>query len=280
MPQKTIEVFHQTYPYLICIDSDGTAMDTMNIKHFKCFGPCFVEEFGLEAHKEEALKRWNQINLYEKSRGQLRYVTLLKILKEYQGKYLDIKDLSCLDDWVNKSGELSTKSLKEAITKTNSDVLKKTLEWSEKTNEAIKKLTFADKKPFKGVKEAFQAMRGKGDVAAVSGAGAKALEEEWDYYGLSELADVLASQEDGTKGAIIGKLLPKGYQKDHVLMIGDAFPDITAAESQGVYFYPIMVKGEEKSWADLKDIYLPIFFKGEYGKYQDKLMEDFYASFE
>lgn len=27
--------------YLICVDSDGCAMD---IKHIKCFGPCMVEE--------------------------------------------------------------------------------------------------------------------------------------------------------------------------------------------------------------------------------------------
>lgn len=25
--------------FLICVDSDGCAMDTMDIKHIKCFGP-------------------------------------------------------------------------------------------------------------------------------------------------------------------------------------------------------------------------------------------------
>ena len=34
--------------YLLCVDSDGCAIDGMTIKHKKCFGPAFIEEFGLE----------------------------------------------------------------------------------------------------------------------------------------------------------------------------------------------------------------------------------------
>ena len=39
--------------YAVCVDSDGCAMDTMNIKHIRCFGPLLVEEWGLEAWREE-----------------------------------------------------------------------------------------------------------------------------------------------------------------------------------------------------------------------------------
>ena len=48
------------HDYLICIDSDGCAMDTMNSKHFYCFGPEWVKQYGLENIKEEALKYWNR----------------------------------------------------------------------------------------------------------------------------------------------------------------------------------------------------------------------------
>ena len=34
--------------FLICIDSDGCAMDTMNSKHFNSFGPEYVKTYGLE----------------------------------------------------------------------------------------------------------------------------------------------------------------------------------------------------------------------------------------
>jgi phosphoglycolate phosphatase-like HAD superfamily hydrolase len=280
MSEKTIPVFVKSHDYLVCIDSDGTAMDTMNIKHIRCFGPCFVEEFGLEDYKEEALKRWNQINLYEKTRGKFRFVTLLQILEEYQAKGIFKDNLSDLKKWVGTSPELSNNSLKAVLKTQDSEILKKTLHWSEASNEAIGKLTFDDKKPFKGVKEVLEYLRGKADVAVVSGAGAKALDDEWGHYGIAELADVMTSQNDGTKQEIIHKLLPKGYKKENVLMIGDAFPDVTAAQANGVYFYPIMVKGEEKSWKDLLHVYLPEFLSGNYSKFQEKLMQEFLDSFE
>ena len=59
--------------FLVCVDSDGCAMDTMDIKHVKCFGPCMVEEWGLGAWREEILARWNEINLYTMTRGVNRF---------------------------------------------------------------------------------------------------------------------------------------------------------------------------------------------------------------
>ena len=43
--------FEKKRDYLICIDSDGCAIDSMDIKHFRCFGPCMVNEWGLEAYE-------------------------------------------------------------------------------------------------------------------------------------------------------------------------------------------------------------------------------------
>lgn len=43
--------------YLICVDSDGCAMDTMTVKHVKCFGPCMVEEWNLQKWAEPILNR-------------------------------------------------------------------------------------------------------------------------------------------------------------------------------------------------------------------------------
>ena len=49
--------------FLVCVDSDGCAMDTMDIKHTRCFGPCLVAEWGLDPWREDVLGRWNEINL-------------------------------------------------------------------------------------------------------------------------------------------------------------------------------------------------------------------------
>ena len=64
-----LDEFTKEHEYLICVDSDGCAMDTMNCKHLQCFGPCMVAEFGLDARRAEWLARWNEINLYSMTRG-------------------------------------------------------------------------------------------------------------------------------------------------------------------------------------------------------------------
>ena len=51
------DTFVRKHDYLVCVDSDGCAMDTMNCKHFHCFGPCMVDEWGLEAWGQEILHR-------------------------------------------------------------------------------------------------------------------------------------------------------------------------------------------------------------------------------
>ena len=47
--------FVKKHDYLVCVDSDGCVMDTMNCKHFHCFGPCMVTEWGLEQWQDAIL---------------------------------------------------------------------------------------------------------------------------------------------------------------------------------------------------------------------------------
>ena len=68
--------------FLICIDSDGCAMDTMNSKHFNSFGPEFVKSYDLEEYREGALEYWNQINLFTKTRGRNRIKGLDMAVRE------------------------------------------------------------------------------------------------------------------------------------------------------------------------------------------------------
>ena len=65
--------FERKHDFLVCVDSDGCVMDTMNCKHFHCFGPCMVTEWCLEEWKEEILDRWNVINLFSMTRGINRF---------------------------------------------------------------------------------------------------------------------------------------------------------------------------------------------------------------
>ncbi len=74
---------------LICIDSDGCAVDSMNIKHIKAFCTALIQEFHLEAIEEHVREMWYRYNLFSATRGQNRFITLNYTLQELQeeGKF-------------------------------------------------------------------------------------------------------------------------------------------------------------------------------------------------
>ena len=41
-------VFTDKFKFIVCIDSDGCAMDTMDIKHIQFFGPLAAEIFAMK----------------------------------------------------------------------------------------------------------------------------------------------------------------------------------------------------------------------------------------
>lgn len=261
---------------LICVDSDGCAMDTMDIKHIRCFGPCMVEEWGLEQWKEPILERWNEINLYTMTRGINRFKGLAKMLGEVHETYMEIEDLPALEKWVEESSELSNQALADAIREKESVALKKALSWSVKVNEKINDLPFDVKKPFAGVKEALVAAHEKADIAIVSSANLQAVEEEWELYGLLKHVDILLAQDTGSKAFCIGELVKKGYNVRNVLMTGDAPGDYEAASKNGVFFYPILVRHENESWEEFRNEGALRLFDGSYeGAYQEKKIAEF-----
>lgn len=43
---------------LVCIDSDGTVFDSMELKHKECFGPAFVDGWDLQNVSQYAREVW------------------------------------------------------------------------------------------------------------------------------------------------------------------------------------------------------------------------------
>lgn len=262
--------------FLVCVDSDGCAMDTMDIKHIRCFGPCMVEEWELKQWKTEILDRWNEINLYTMTRGINRYKGLSMALQEIDQKYRPIEDLDTLAEWVKNSPELSNGALQSAIDQKDSISLKKALSWSKAVNASINQLPEEEKRPFEGVKEALALAHEKADVAIVSSANPGAVLEEWERFGLLGYTDIVLAQDAGSKAYCIGELLKAGYEKDHVLMCGDAPGDLKAAEQNGVFYYPILVRREKESWDEFRESALGKLLDGSYGgAYQQEKINAF-----
>ena len=132
--------FTKKKEFLVCIDSDGCAMDTMNSKHFYCFGPCMIEEWDLLPWKDEVQRRWNEVNLYTMTRGINRFKGLSMVLSEVDQRYKKIEGIEELSVWVNEAKELSNASLSQRIKEGGGPVLKQALNWSVKVNQMVEKL--------------------------------------------------------------------------------------------------------------------------------------------
>lgn len=273
-----LQHFVKNREYLVCVDSDGCAMDTMDIKHFRCFGPCMVEEWGLEKWTQPILARWNEINLYTMTRGVNRFKGLAMALDEINAQYTAIEGLDELKAWAASAPELSNGALEKALPAAQGPCLAKALSWSKKVNAAINALPESEKKPFDGAAAGLAAAHAAADVAVVSSANREAVEEEWARCGLLGSVDVLCCQDAGSKTACIAQLKAKGYAPDHILMVGDAPGDKAAAEKNGVWFYPILVRHEAESWAELVSTALARLTSGAYAPYGEALAEKFLAN--
>ena len=272
---SALEEYKRIKRFAVCVDSDGCAMDTMNIKHFRCFGPCMVAEWGLEPWRDAILDRWNVINLYSGTRGINRFKGLAMALAEIDRQYTPIDGVDRLNDWAKTAPELSN----DAVGKMAAEhpIFGKALRWSQAVNRAIEALPQEEVKPFLHVKEALAAAHAQADVVVVSSANPEAVRQEWRRFHLLEEVDLLCTQEMGSKAYCIGELVKKGY--DAILMCGDAPGDEQASRKNHVLYYPILVNREDESWARFLGEALGRFLRGEYaGEYQQSLLDEFNAN--
>ena len=273
------DTFERKHDYLVCVDSDGCVMDTMNCKHFNCFGPCMVTEWGLEEWKDEILERWNVINLFSMTRGINRFKGLAMALSEIDKKYKPIVGVDALVHWAETAPALSNDgAAKAAAEATDPDaklVLQKALSWSKAVNAAIVELPEELKVPYDGAKEGLAAAHQFADVAMVSSANRDAVEEEWGKFGLLQHTDIVLAQDIGSKAACIKEMLKFGYDLDKVVMVGDAPGDCDAAEKNGVHYYPILVNHEKESWDEAIAVAYNKLQSGEYAAYGAQMKQKF-----
>ena len=261
--------------YLICVDSDGCAIDSMDIKHVRCFGPCLIKEWDLGEWELPILKAWNDMNLYSITRGINRFQGLANMLRIVHEDYCTIDGIEEFVLWVHASPELSN----EALEKEKGHIFRKALSWSKAVNRAVDAIPMSKKRPFEGVKEALQDAHSFAEVVIISSANRKAVMEEWEYHKMLLCVDKVMTQEDGSKADCIAGLLREGYDADKVLMVGDSKGDYDAAKRNGIFFYPILVCKEKRCWREFCNNALDNLRNGEYGgAYQEKKVQEFFEN--
>lgn len=268
--------FTKQKDFLVCVDSDGCAMDTMNVKHERFFGPISADVFGIK-DRETYLKDWNRINLFSSTRGVNRFKALVMTLQNAIERGEEVGDIAKLTDWAETASSLSNGSLEALIAEGTSEDLEKALDWSKKVNHGIETELAGDDRPFDGAKEGLEHITQLTDVAIVSSANSEAIDSEWNRHGLMASVDVVYGQERGSKAEAIADLLTYGYDKENILMVGDAPGDEAAADKNGVFFYPILFGSEKASWDRLENEALPKLMNGEFaGEYQEMLKKEFH----
>lgn len=271
--------FTKTKEYLVCIDSEGCAIDTMTIKHQKCFGPMIIQTWELEKFQDIILKRWDEINLFSVTRGINRFKGLAKMLIEIDEKYTPIDGLDDYIDWIDTTNQFSNEGLQH-YSKTNYSIcIEKVLEWSINVNKSVNNIDDSLKVSYKGCYEAIEKIKEFADIAVVSSANRNVIEKEWEQNNLLQFVDGVLAQDVGTKSNCLQQLLTLGYDKNKVIKIGDALGDLEIALTNEVYFYPILVNNETESWNEFKDIGLNKLLNNDYDEFGETKEDAFYNQF-
>jgi phosphoglycolate phosphatase-like HAD superfamily hydrolase len=261
--------FRKDHEYLICIDSDGCAFDSMELKHKECFVPNFINHWNLQIVAKQAREVWEFVNLYSQTRGCNRFHALMRSLSllasrpEVQKRGFVEPDLSSLREWVKDTEVLSNYFLKKAADESDDPVLRQAYRWSSGINRYVEEIV-RGVPPFYGLNPALEKGFKKADLMVVSATPMEALVREWTEHGIAGYMKLIAGQEMGTKAEQIAVAIEGRYSKENVLKIGDAPGDLAAAKANSVLFYPIIPGKEEESWKIFTDEIADRFFEGDY----------------
>ncbi len=274
---KNMEPKHK---FLVAVDSDGCAFDTMEIKHKECFTPNTIKYWNLQPISKYARQAADFVNLYSKWRGTNRFPALVKVFDlleewdEVKARNVAIPTAKNLRNYINSYSNYSNPSLKLEADKTGHEDLKQAFAWSEAVNATIGDMVHGVP-PFPNVKASLEKVSEFADIIVCSATPNEALEREWAEHGLAQYISVIGGQEMGSKQEILALVKDK-YPENHILMVGDAPGDKKAAHSNDILFYPIVAGKEEDSWKDFLNKYSEVFTNNKYTKdIEDKLIEAF-----
>lgn len=274
-----LEDYQAELEFFVGIDSDGCVFDTMELKHKECFIPSFIKFYDLQGVSKYAREASEFVNLYSKSRGTNRFLSLIEQLDwlrrrpEVQQRGVKVPVLQGVANWVEQGTKLSNPSLEKFVEATGDPDLKKALAWSREVNQAIADMVHGVP-PFPCVKKCLERFAGQADMLVVSATPKAALDTEWEEHGMAKFVRAICGQEAGSKQETLA--VAKHYEEHKSLMIGDAPGDYKAAVANGCLFYPINPGNEEASWKRLDAEGIDRFFSGTFaGEYQQQLLDEF-----
>lgn len=281
-PVAALKSHQPSQEYLIAIDSDGCAFDTMEVKHKECFIPNIIKFWDLQPISKYARAAAEFVNLYSKWRGINRFPALVMtfdLLAEWdkvQRRMWKAPEIPNLRKWIETETKLGNPALTTYCAMNEHPDMLRALSWSKAVNVSVADIVKEGLPPFPFVRECLQKAQPKADMLVCSQTPTEALQREWEEQGVAQYVFAIAGQEMGTKTEHIRLAAEGRYEKAKMLMIGDALGDMKAARGNGALFYPINPGDEDTSWKRLHDEALDKFFNGTYaGAYEEALIKEF-----
>ena len=267
------------YNFLVGIDSDGCAFDTMELKHKECFAPNTINYYELQGVSKYARETWEFVNLYSKSRGVNRFPALVEVLEwlqkrpEVKARGVKISIPQSIRDWIKRETKLGNPALEQEVRRNPDPDLLLMFEWSKAINKSIENMV-RGVPPFPFVRESMEKLCQHSDILVVSATPHEALTREWAEHDLTKYAAAICGQEIGVKKDLLRAAAK--YPPNHTLMIGDAPGDYKAALANNALFFPINPGAEEASWKRFYEEGIDRFLSEKFtADYQQELLDEF-----
>ena len=269
--------------FLVAIDSDGCAFDTMEIKHKECFIPNIIKHWRLQPVSKYARAAAEFVNLYSKWRGVNRFPALTMVFDllsdwdKVAERGVTMPEVPNLRQWIEAESKLGNPALKAYCETHDEPDMHQALRWSRAVNDTVADMV-EGVPPFPYVRESLEKAAPLADILVCSATPHEALAREWEEHDIARYPFFIAGQEQGKKAEHIEMASSGRYADGKVLMIGDAPGDMKAARANNALFYPVNPGDEDKSWQRFHDEALDKFVAGQYaGDYEAALIEEFDA---
>lgn len=243
---------------LLAVDSDGCVIDSMTVKHERCFTPALIKIWQLKPVAALATELALDINLYSESRGLNRFAALALFFDRLMQRLpqvpdgVELPDTRPLKDWLASTRALSEEALIAANKQYPAAIFEQAIAWSREVNRRVQALPLP--KAFdEAVATLREAHRRGIAIHVVSSANRAALELEWRELGLMDWVAHLGSQDEGSKTVLLQQAA-RSVGAESVLMVGDAKGDAEAATAAGVGYFAIRPGAENQSWLQLRNL--------------------------
>jgi phosphoglycolate phosphatase-like HAD superfamily hydrolase len=279
--QSALRNMKPNHDFFVGIDSDGCVFDSMEVKQKEFFIPNALKYFNLFPISKTLRETWEFVNLYSVYRGGNRFPAMIKVF-ELLGDREEIKetgfklpDMSSLKEWISIETKLGNSTLRKYYDEKNDKSLEVVVKWTESVNREISEWLH-DIPPFFHATKTIERISQIADIIVVSQTPLEALEREWLENDIKKYVRIIAAQEHGTKAEHIALAAKGKYPDDKILLIGDAFGDMLAAQNNNVLFYPVIPGQEDQSWKRLLNEGLDRFLNGTFaGSYEGSLLAEF-----